>query len=255
MAEVGQNILDAIADLEAFVEQARQPSVFGQGKKVIDEQEFYSLIDDMRRLIPHEIEVANMRTAEAERALELVNIQADRIISEAQTRAVEIGSKQEVMRLAKEQAEDTKRVALSEANTIRAQADTYASQTRTKANNDASQIVNTAVQRANETMRKANSEATAMVSKARAQAAQTVRSAREEAAQTIGSARKEASDLMVSVDEVIANAQKALMSSRSESQSLMQTRIAALSQGDEEPVYVSYADEADTDGTLPASYA
>ena len=224
MAEIGSNIMDAISDLEALVSEAKQPSVFGQGKRIIDEHDFYALIDDMRRLIPHEIEVAKQKTAEAERALSVANIQADKIISEAQTRAVEIGSQQEIMRLAKEQAEDTRRVALSEANTIRAQADTYASQTRSKANHDASDIVNNAVQHANDTIRKANGEAEA-----------TLKHARSEATQTVTDARRQASELMVSVDEVIANAQRALMSSRQESQNLVGMREAALS----EPVVVT----------------
>lgn len=218
MAEIGRNIMDAISDLEGLVSDSKQPSLFGQGKRVVDEQEFYALIDDMRRLIPQEIEIAKQKTAEAERALSVANIQADRIISEAQTRAVEIGSKQEVMRLAKEQAEDVRRVALSEAKTIRAQADTYAAQTRTKANQDADSVVNNAVQHANDTIRKANNEAI-----------NTLRSARNEATQTVNSARQQASDLMVSVDEVIANAQQALMSSRRASKNLMDTRVAALS--------------------------
>lgn len=234
MAEIGRNITDAISDLEALVSDAKQPSVFGQGKKIIDEHDFYALIDDMRRLIPYEIEVAKQKTAEAEKALAVANIQADRIISEAQTRAVEIGSQQEIMRLAKEQAEDTRRVALSEANTIRAQADTYASQTRSKANHDASSIVNNAVQHANDTIRKANGEATV-----------TIRNARNEAKQTVSSARQQASELMVSVDEVIANAQRALMSSRQESKSLMDMRVAALS----EPI-ASVTDDAETE--MPA---
>lgn len=233
--ELGRNIMDAISDLEGLVSDAKQPSLFGQGKKIVDEQEFYALIDDMRQLIPREIQVAQQRTQEAEQALFVANIQADKLISEAQTRAVEIGSQQEVMRLAKEQAEDTRRVALSEANTIRAQADTYASKTRTKANQDASAIMNNAMRNANETLRKANSEAAA-----------TLRNARAEATSTISTARRQASDLMVSVDEVLVNAQQALLSSRNEAQHLMETRVSAL----DDPI--SFADDFDEDDGIPA---
>jgi vacuolar-type H+-ATPase subunit H len=215
--EIGRNIMDAISDLEALVSDAKQPSIFGQGKRIVDEQEFYALIDDMRQLITREIQVAREKTAEAEQALVVANIQADRIISEAQTRAVEIGSEHEVARLAREHADDTRRVALSEANTIRAQADAYATKTRSKANQDATTIVNNAMRHANETIRKANGEAVS-----------TIRNARSEAATAVDTARRQASDLMVSVDEVIANAQKALLSSRQEAHSLMESKVGAL---------------------------
>ena len=215
--EIGRTILDAISDLETLVFNAKQPSLFGQGKRIIDEHEFYALIDDMRKLIPHEIRVAQERTAAAEQALVIANIQADRIISEAQTRAVELGSNHEVVRLAKEQADDTRRVALTEANTIRAQADAYANQTRNKAKQDATTITDKAMQHANAAIRQADEKAKA-----------TQLSARNEATHTVETARKQAADLMVSVDEVIANAQKALLSSRQQAHTLMETRVGAL---------------------------
>lgn len=199
MAELGQNIFDAIDELETLVTDAKAPAMFGTGKKVIDEEDVFHVVDDMRQLIPQEIIAANAKMAEAEGRLVQANMQADSIIEEAQARAVEIGAQQEVVRLAQQQADDIRRTALSEANSIKEQADAYAASTRSKADQEASEIEGRAIQHANELIRKAQDKATTMIE-----------SARQEALDTVMAARQEASSLVNDVDSFIADTQSSM---------------------------------------------
>ena len=113
----GEEIESLVSELEQLVSEAKSPLMDSGQKKIIDAQDFYELLDEIRRVFPEEFTTA--RRIIKEETLDRARTQAESIIADAQQQAMILAGDQEVVRLAQQQADG-----------IRDQADQYERDTR-----------------------------------------------------------------------------------------------------------------------------
>ena len=73
---------------------------------MIDREEIYDLLDQMRSTVPEEIKQARWIVKERQEMLAEAKQEADRIIAEATEKAARLASQEEVVRLAEKQAKE-----------------------------------------------------------------------------------------------------------------------------------------------------
>ena len=115
----GEEIESLVSELEQLVSEAKSPLMDSGQKKIIDAQDFYELLDEIRRVFPEEFTTARRIIKEANETLDRARTQAESIIADAQQQAMILAGDQEVVRLAQQQADG-----------IRDQADQYERDTR-----------------------------------------------------------------------------------------------------------------------------
>ena len=115
----GEEIESLVDELEQLVSEAKSSFGGGGQKKVVDAEEVYEILDEIRRRFPQEFQDARRIIKEEGETLDRAQKQADAIIADAQQQAMVIAGDQEVVRLANQQAE-----------TIRDQAQQYERDTR-----------------------------------------------------------------------------------------------------------------------------
>lgn len=115
----GEEIESLVSELEQLVSEAKSPLMDSGQKKIIDAQDFYELLDEIRRVFPEEFTTARRIIKEENETLDRVRTQAESIIADAQQQAMILAGDQEVVRLAQQQADG-----------IRDQADQYERDTR-----------------------------------------------------------------------------------------------------------------------------
>lgn len=101
----GEEIESLVNELEQIVSEARSPFTGGGQKKIIDAQDIYEILDEIRRLFPQEFADARRIVKEEQETLERAQQQADAIIADAQQQAMILASDQEIVRLARQEAE------------------------------------------------------------------------------------------------------------------------------------------------------
>lgn len=97
-------------------------------KRMIEEDEFLDILDQMRIAIPEEIKAARRVTQEKERTLAQAKEEADRIVALAKEEAAELSSEHVLAKTAQVQATQMKQDAEADAHNIRAEADDYTMQ-------------------------------------------------------------------------------------------------------------------------------
>ena len=115
----GEEIESLVSELEQLVSEAKSPLMDSGQKKIIDAQDFYELLDEIRRVFPEEFTTARRIIKEENETLDRARTQAESIIADAQQQAMILAGDQEVVRLAQQQADG-----------IRDQADQYERDTR-----------------------------------------------------------------------------------------------------------------------------
>ena len=115
----GEEIDSLVSELEQLVSEAKSPLMDSGQKKIIDAQDFYELLDEIRRVFPEEFTTARRIIKEENETLDRARTQAESIIADAQQQAMILAGDQEVVRLAQQQADG-----------IRDQADQYERDTR-----------------------------------------------------------------------------------------------------------------------------
>ena len=115
----GEEIESLVSELEQLVSEAISPLMDSGQKKIIDAQDFYELLDEIRRVFPEEFTTARRIIKEENETLDRARTQAESIIADAQQQAMILAGDQEVVRLAQQQADG-----------IRDQADQYERDTR-----------------------------------------------------------------------------------------------------------------------------
>ena len=114
----GEEIESLVSELEQLVSEAKSPLMDSGQKKIIDAQDFYELLDEIRRVFPEEFTTARRIIKEENETLDRARTQAESIIADAQQQAMILAGDQEVVRLAQQ------------ADGIRDQADQYERDTR-----------------------------------------------------------------------------------------------------------------------------
>ena len=103
--EPGEEILALVDDLEQIVTDAK-PSFGGGGqKKIVDAQDIYEILDEIRQVFPQEFQDARRVLREEGEMLDRAQKQADAIVADAQQQAMVIAGDQEIVRIAQQQSE------------------------------------------------------------------------------------------------------------------------------------------------------
>ena len=102
--EPGEEIKALCGELEDIIAEAKSP-LTGGGKKIVDPEDIYGIIDEMRRVFPEEFETARRIVKEEDEILAHAQ-QTNSIIADAQQQAMILAGDQEVVRLANQQADE-----------------------------------------------------------------------------------------------------------------------------------------------------
>ena len=121
----GEELENLVAELEDIVSQAK--STFGGGgqKKIVDSEEIYQIIDDIKDTFPEEFATARRILKEQDEILAHAQQQADSIIADAQQQAMILAGDQEVVRLAQQKADDIRDAAQQYERDTRYNAEEY----------------------------------------------------------------------------------------------------------------------------------
>jgi len=118
------DVLVLIDKLDDLIHSAR--SVPLTDSVMIDREEIYDLLDQMRATIPEEIKQARWIVKERQEMLTEAKQEADRVIAEAQEKAQQLASEQEITRLAEKNAQQILDEARDREREIRLGAEDYA---------------------------------------------------------------------------------------------------------------------------------
>ena len=115
-----------VDDLEQIVADAKSPFGGGGQRKIVDAQDIYEILDEMRSVFPREFADARRVIRDEEELLDRAQKQADAIIADAQQQAMIIASDQEIVRIAAQQAENIRDAAQQYERDTRYNAEEYA---------------------------------------------------------------------------------------------------------------------------------
>jgi hypothetical protein len=124
--EPGEEIEALVDELEQIVADAKSPFGGGGQRKVVEAQDIYEILDEIRRVFPQEFADARRIVKEEAETLERAQMQADAIIADAQQQAMILAGDQEVVRLAQQQADDIRDKAAQYERDTRYNAEEYA---------------------------------------------------------------------------------------------------------------------------------
>lgn len=137
----GEEIENLIADLEDVIEQSKSSFGGGGQKKIVDTEELYAILDEIRNRFPEEFQAARRILREQNEILAHAQSQADSIIADAQQQAMILAGDQEVVRLAQSQAQDIRDAAQQYERDTRYNAEEYAEDVLTHLEDNLKSIV------------------------------------------------------------------------------------------------------------------
>ncbi|MDO4806673.1 MAG: ATPase [Coriobacteriales bacterium] len=124
--EPGEEIEALVDELEQIVADAKTPFGGGGQRKIVDSQDIFEILDEMRRVFPQEFQDARRILREEGEMLDRAQKQADAIINDAQQQAMVIAGDQEIVRLAQQQSENIRDAAQQYERDTRYNAEEYA---------------------------------------------------------------------------------------------------------------------------------
>lgn len=122
----GEEIESLLTELEQIVNEGKTTFTGGPGKRLVDAQDIYEIIDEIRSVFPQDYAEARRIQRARDEILEQAQMRADNIIADAQQQAMILASDQEIVRLAARQAEEISEQAQQYARETRYNADEYA---------------------------------------------------------------------------------------------------------------------------------
>ena len=117
------DILYLIDELESRLTEGQRIPL--TSKVIIDEEECFDIINEMRSRIPEEVRQAKRTEREKERIIAQAHEEAERIVALAKERAHEVLGEQEIIRVAGDRAETIIERAQQEADKVKTEADDY----------------------------------------------------------------------------------------------------------------------------------
>ena len=117
------DILYLIDELESRLTEGRQ--IPFTSRVIIDEEECFDIINEMRSRIPEEVRQAKRTEREKERIIAQAHEEAERIVALARGRAKEVLGEQEIVKGAEVRAQTITERAQHEADKIKTDADDY----------------------------------------------------------------------------------------------------------------------------------
>ncbi len=124
--EPGEEIEALVDELEQIVADAKSSFGGGGQRKIVDAQEIFEILDEMRNVFPQEFMDARRILREEGEMLDRAQKQADSIIADAQQQAMVIASDQEIVRIAQQQADNIRDAAQQYERDTRYNAEEYA---------------------------------------------------------------------------------------------------------------------------------
>lgn len=122
----GEEIEKLVQELEDIIEEAKSPFASSGQKKIIEVEEVFELLEEMREVFPQEFQDARRIVKEREEILAHAQAQADSIISDAQQQAMILAGDQEIVRLAQQRADEIQSQAQQYERDTRYNAEEYA---------------------------------------------------------------------------------------------------------------------------------
>ena len=117
------DILYLIDELESRLTEGQRIPL--TSRVIIDEEECFDIINEMRSRIPEEVRQAKRTEREKERIIAQAHEEAERIVALAKERAHEVLGEQEIIRVAGDRAETIIERAQHEVDKIKTEADDY----------------------------------------------------------------------------------------------------------------------------------
>ena len=117
------DILYLIDELESRLTEGRRIPL--TSRVIIDEEECFDIINEMRSRIPEEIRQAKRTERERERIIAQAHEEAERIVALAREQAREVLGEQEIIRVAGDRAQTIIERAQHEADKVKTDADDY----------------------------------------------------------------------------------------------------------------------------------
>ena len=81
--EPGAEIAQLVDEMEQLLEEAKSPLTGGAGRKIIEVNDFYEILDEMRSVFPDEFQTARRIIKEEQETLDRAQQQADAIRDQA----------------------------------------------------------------------------------------------------------------------------------------------------------------------------
>lgn len=119
-----EELLDELADR---IEQSK-PVLGNSQKRQVEISPIFQIIDELRDILPEEIRQARIIVRDRQGMLEAAEIDANRILEDAERQAEQIAGEQEVVRLAEQKAQDIIDEAMAREREMRVGAEDYADQ-------------------------------------------------------------------------------------------------------------------------------
>ncbi|MBO7673728.1 MAG: ATPase [Atopobiaceae bacterium] len=124
--EPGEEIEALVDELEQIVAEAKSPFGGGGQRKIVNADDIYDILEEMRNVFPQEFMDARRILREEGEMLDRAQKQADAIIADAQQQAMVIAGDQEIVRLAQQQSESIRDAAQQYERDTRYNAEEYA---------------------------------------------------------------------------------------------------------------------------------
>jgi hypothetical protein len=122
----GEEIESLLGELEQIISESKSPFTGGGQKKIVDANEMYEILDEIRDRFPQEFADARRIVKEERETLDRAQQQAAAIIADAQQQAMILAGDQEVVRLAQQQADQIRDQASQYERDTRYNAESYA---------------------------------------------------------------------------------------------------------------------------------
>lgn len=122
----GEEIENLLDDLEQMISDAKSPLTGGPSRKILEAQDVFEIIDEIRRVFPQEFSDARRIVMQESETLERAQQTADAIIADAQQQARVLAGDQEIVRLAQLQADQVRDQASQYERDTRYNAEEYA---------------------------------------------------------------------------------------------------------------------------------
>ena len=120
---------EMIDDIEILIDEAK-PARFNPGKVVIDRDVLITVIEELRKQIPGEVERSHKVMMNKDAILEDARIKAQNIVDQAAREAGELIDENEIVEMAKMRAKEIEEAALNHANDVIHNANEEADQVR-----------------------------------------------------------------------------------------------------------------------------
>ncbi len=123
----GASVEELLEELTDMLEQSK-PVLGNSQKRQVEIGPVFEVLDEIRDVFPNEIHQARLILRDRDGMIQQAEIDANRILEDAERQADMIASQQEIVRIAEQRAKDIEREAMAREHEMHVGADDYADQ-------------------------------------------------------------------------------------------------------------------------------